>query len=109
MAHLLVFGASGVSGWAVALQSLSYPSRDAFAHVTALTNRPLSKQDSMLPDDPRLQLASGIDLTGSVDSVVAGLQDKIKNIDSVTHVVFTAYIEKPDCRQYTSPLTLALR
>lgn len=44
----------------------------------------------------RLQLASGIDLTGPVDSVIASMQQKIKGVDSVTHVIFTAYIEKPD-------------
>ena len=42
----------------------------------------------------RLQLVSGIDLTGSVDSVVKSMKEKIKNVDSVTHVIFTAYIEK---------------
>jgi hypothetical protein len=44
----------------------------------------------------RLQLVSGIDLTGSVDDVTKSMKDKIKNVDTVTHVIFTAYIEKPD-------------
>ena len=44
----------------------------------------------------RLQLVSGIDLTGSIESVISSMRDKIKSVDTVTHVVFTAYIEKPD-------------
>ncbi|KAF2155424.1 hypothetical protein K461DRAFT_292283 [Myriangium duriaei CBS 260.36] len=95
MAHALIFGASGVSGWAIATQALHYPSKDSFARVTALTNRPISPSEARLPDDPRLQLASGIDLTGSVSSIVSGLKSKVKDISSVSHVFFTAYIEKP--------------
>ena len=44
----------------------------------------------------RIQLVSGIDLTGSIDNVVKSMKDKIKGVDGVTHVIFTAYIEKPD-------------
>lgn len=64
--------------------------------MTGLTNRPLSLEDSHLPRDDRLQLISGIDLTGPVDSVVAAMKSKIPSVETVTHVVFTAYIEKPD-------------
>lgn len=39
---------------------------------------------------------SGIDLTGSVNDVVSAMKQKIKGIESTTHIVFTAYIEKPD-------------
>lgn len=95
MSHALVFGASGVSGWAITNQALQYPAKNTFAKVTALTNRPLSIEDSSLPKDSRLQLASGIDLTGSVDSIVSGLKSKVKDVESVSHVFFTAYIEKP--------------
>lgn len=56
----------------------------------------MSIEESKLPKDERLQLVSGIDLTGSVDSVVKAMQEKIKDIETVTHVIFTAYIEKPD-------------
>ena len=77
-------------------EALSFPSPSTFSQVTGLTNRPLSLEDSKLPKDSRLQLVSGIDLTGSIDSVVSSMKDKIKGIDSVTHVIFTAYIEKPD-------------
>lgn len=96
MAHALIFGASGVSGWAVTNQALQYPTKSTFGQVTALTNRPLSLEDSQLPNDPRLHLVSGIDLTGSVASVVEGLTNKVKNSATISHVFFTAYIEKSD-------------
>ena len=43
-----------------------------------------------------LQLVSGIDLTSSVDDVISSMKSKINGVDGVTHVIFTAYIEKPD-------------
>lgn len=64
--------------------------------MTGLTNRPLSIEDSKLPKDDRIQLVSGIDLTGSVESVVASFKEKISGIETVTHAIFTAYIQKPD-------------
>lgn len=75
---------------------MSFPTKSTFAKVTGLTNRPLSLEDSKLPKDDRLQLVSGIDLTGSVDSVASAMKQKINGIDTVSHVIFTAYIEKPD-------------
>lgn len=30
-----------------------------------------------------------------MDNVVKSMKDKIEGVDSVTHVIFTAYIEKP--------------
>lgn len=57
--HAIVFGASGVAGWAIAKECLATKS---FARVTALTNRSLSLEDSKLPIDSRLTLASGVDL-----------------------------------------------
>ncbi|KAF4548407.1 Hypothetical protein D9617_28g065130 [Elsinoe fawcettii] len=100
--HALVFGASGVSGWAITNQALRFPSKNTFSKVTALTNRPLSIEESGLPRDERLQLASGIDLTDSVNSIISGLKSKIKDISSVSHVFFTAYIEKPSYPELVS-------
>ena len=94
--HALIFGASGVSGWAIAKECLSYPTPQSFARVTALANRPLALQDSLLPTDPRLHLASGVDLTESVGTVQSLLQQKVPQIEAVTHVFFTAYIETTD-------------
>ena len=77
-------------------EAFQYPAPSTFETVTGLTNRPLSVEESKLPQDTRLQLVSGIDLTGSVDNVVSSMKDKIQHIETVTHVIFTAYIEKPD-------------
>ena len=71
--HAIVFGASGVSGNAIARELLAYK-EPPFAKVCALTNRPLSIQDSGLPNDSRLHLASGVDLTTDVDTVKKLLQ-----------------------------------
>ncbi len=94
--HALVFGASGISGWSICRQALSYPTPSTYTTVTGLTNRPISLKDAGLPSDPRLALASGIDLTSSVPSVITALKSKVAHISSTTHVYFTAYIEKPD-------------
>lgn len=85
--NALVFGASGISGWSLMNQCLQYPSKDAFKSVTGLCNRPLSKQDACLPDDDRLKIISGVDLTQSVDTVTEQLK-KIENIGSINIVFF---------------------
>ena len=91
--HALVFGASGISGWAVVKEALGYPTPTTFAKVTALSNRPLSAADAQWPDDPRLQIASGVDLTLTVDDVVNALKEKVKNVETVTHAFLFAYID----------------
>lgn len=91
--HALVFGASGISGWALVKEALTYPTPTTFNQVTALTNRPLFASDAHWPNDSRLRLASGIDLTGTVNMVVEALKQKVQNIDTVTHVFLLAYID----------------
>ncbi|KIW67486.1 hypothetical protein PV04_06731 [Phialophora macrospora] len=91
--HALVFGASGISGWALVQEALSYPTPTAFNQVTALSNRPLSLADAQWPNDPRLQLASGIDLTEPVDTVISALKEKINGIETVTHVFLFVYLD----------------
>ena len=93
--HALVFGASGICGWAIVNQCLSYPSKDTFKQITALTNRPLSKEDSGWPAASRLKLVSGIDLTLSEAEVYDALRSKT-NIQNVTHVFYAAYIQDDD-------------
>lgn len=83
----LVFGASGISGWAVAKNVLSYPTSTTFARVIGLTHRPRTVEESGLPRDPRLELHSGINLRSSLDEVLEQLQ-KIPNVDEVTHVYY---------------------
>lgn len=84
----LVFGASGISGWAVAKNCLSYPSTETFRRVIALTNRPRSQKECGLPYDDRIELYSGINLRGSLDEVLGGLMEKIPHLEEVTHMYY---------------------
>lgn len=96
--HALVFGASGLCGWAVVDQLLSnYPSRGTFSKVTALINRPFSVADSYWPDAspspsqsrPELDLVSNMDLTqGSVEDFTEMLKGKVEDIGGVTHAFY---------------------
>jgi hypothetical protein len=92
MAHALILGASGISGWAVMNQARDYPSPSTFARITGTTNRPLTLEKAQIPDDNRIRLVSGVDFTKSVNEVVAQLQAKIPDVDTVTHVFFTGKI-----------------
>lgn len=89
MAHALILGASGISGWSIVNQARLYPTPDTFTRITGTTNRPLTLQQAHLPEDPRLQLVSGIDFTKSVEEVVGLLREKIADVETVTHVFFT--------------------
>ena len=85
--NALVFGASGISGWATVRELLRYPTTTTFSRVTALTNRPLPA-DAILLDDPRLRFKHAVDLTQPIDTVVRVLKDTVPDIDLVTHVYF---------------------
>lgn len=84
----LVFGASGISGWAVTKNLLSYPTANTFRRIIALTNRPRSLAENGLPQDPRLELYSGIDLRGSLEEVLEGMKGKIPSLSEVTHMYY---------------------
>jgi hypothetical protein len=88
--HALVFGASGIGGWAIVNQILSdYPAKGVFSAVTALTNRPLPAEYAQWPKDPRLDVVSEIDLMrGSQEDLAASMKEKIKGIENVTQVYF---------------------
>ncbi|CAG8951389.1 hypothetical protein HYFRA_00007301 [Hymenoscyphus fraxineus] len=88
----LVFGASGVTGWALVNEILhDYPKKGNWSKVHALTNRPLSQSDSFWPKDDRLNIVSGIDLLqGTQEEVVAKLSE-IEGVSDVTHVYYLAY------------------
>jgi nucleoside-diphosphate-sugar epimerase len=96
--HALVFGASGVTGWAIVNQILdSYPSADTFTKVTALTNRPLSPEAAQWPKSDKLEVVSGLDLLkGSQEELETGMRQRIADIENVTHVYFFAYIMDAD-------------
>lgn len=90
MAHLLVFGASGISGWAVMRQALSYPTPTKFRRITGTTRRPRGLDQLHLPcDDERLSVVGGIDLTLPVQVVKKRLEENISSIADVTHVIYT--------------------
>lgn len=83
----LVFGASGITGWAILREALNYPTSSTFHKVIGLTNRPLDRSKSFLPEDDRLVIFPGVDLTAAVDDVAAKLAG-IDGIKDVTDVYF---------------------
>lgn len=89
----LIFGASGVTGWSFVNELLhEYPKPGIWKKVHALTNRPLSQEQSQWPSDPRLNIVSGIDLLkGSQEELEAQIKEKIEGIEDVTHVYYLAY------------------
>lgn len=78
--HALIFGASGLAGWAVVDQLLSnYPAPGTFSTVTALLNCPLIVEDPFLPvgkigeESPKFDLISGVySMKGGVDEFAGG-------------------------------------
>lgn len=88
MSHALVFGASGISGWAILNEITSYPARTTFEKITGLSNRPLTLEQAHLPNDSRLSLINGVDLTKSVSEVVRMLKDKVQDVQTISHVFF---------------------
>ena len=92
--HAIVFGASGLIGWATVNQLLSgYPSPGTFSKVTAVMNRPVPASElywpEPSPDRPRLQIVSGINL---LDVTAARLAEKLKSevteVEKTTHVFY---------------------
>jgi nucleoside-diphosphate-sugar epimerase len=96
--HALVYGASGVTGWAIVNQILNdYPNADTFTRVTALTNRPLSPEAAQWPKSDKLRVVSGLDLLkGSQEDLEESMKQKISGVENVTHVYFFAYMMDSD-------------
>jgi len=97
--HALVFGASGITGWAITnLIIQGYPTPETFGSVTALTNRPLSREAAQWPESDKLDIVSGINIL--TDKGQAGFEEelkaKVKHLPEVTHVYFFAYVMDPD-------------
>lgn len=97
----LIFGASGVTGWAFVNEILNdYPKKGTWTKVHALTNRPLSLEDSKWPKDSRLNIVSGIDLLkGSQEELEKTMKEKIEGVEEVTHVYYLAYKANKDLQQ----------
>lgn len=88
--HALIYGATGIQGWAVVNQLLQgYPSPDSFSQVTALANRPPC-EDMLWPQSNKLQIISGIDLLnkGGQEALQQQMLEKVPGIETVTHVFF---------------------
>ncbi|KAL3462630.1 hypothetical protein BJX64DRAFT_299393 [Aspergillus heterothallicus] len=96
--HALVFGASGITGWAAVNALLNdYPTPDTFQRVTALTNRPLSAEDALWPESEKLRIVSGLDLlAGDQATLETTMREKVPSIETVSHVYFFAYIFDAD-------------
>lgn len=90
--HALVFGASGITGWAIVNQLLSNsPEAQAFSKVSAVTVRPISAEKALWPDSSKLSIYSGIDLIRlNAEGTKDVLKQKIPDIDTVTHVFFNS-------------------
>ncbi|KUL86271.1 hypothetical protein ZTR_08338 [Talaromyces verruculosus] len=87
--HAIVYGASGLIGWAIVNQLLnSYPHAGAFSKVTAVTNRPMNLSETFWPEasqGPGLELVSGIDI------VFAANDDNLKEVE-INRRMFTNVI-----------------
>ncbi|KAL2794845.1 hypothetical protein BJX66DRAFT_351009 [Aspergillus keveii] len=96
--HALVFGASGITGWAAVNALLNdYPTPDTFKRVTALTNRPLSAEDALWPALKKLNIVSGLDLlAGDQATLEETIRERVPSIETVSHVYFFAYIFNSD-------------
>lgn len=96
--HAIVYGASGLIGWAVVNQLLSsYPGSGAFSKVTAVTNRLLDPSETFWPEQqpgrPDLQLVSGVDLRDGDGSTLAeSLKGAVPDIESVTNIFYLGMI-----------------
>lgn len=96
----LIFGASGVTGWAFVNEMLNdYPKKGIWGKVYALTNRPLKQEDSLWPTDDRLEIVSGIDLLeGTQEDLEKTIKSKISGIEKVTHVYYLGMISSSHVR-----------
>ncbi|KAA8646845.1 SDR family oxidoreductase [Aspergillus tanneri] len=96
--HAVVFGCSGINGYALVNQLLSgYPSASAFSKVTAISNRPFKADKSLFPADDQLQVVSGIDLLINDDAaLIQSLSKKVSCVDTITHVYYASYFLSMD-------------
>lgn len=88
--HAVVFGCSGINGWALVNQLLSgYPSAGSFSKITAIANRSFSAHEARWPIDDRLQIVSGIDLlAGDAAQISKALAEKVSSVETVSHIYY---------------------
>ncbi|KAK0199357.1 hypothetical protein DFS33DRAFT_1401005, partial [Desarmillaria ectypa] len=101
----LVFGASGICGWAIVNKILeNYPERGTFDKVTAITQRPLDLAATFWPVSeatPKARMLPSsyrkMPINSNYDAGLQGaLVRKIPDIDTVTHIFYCAYAFSPD-------------
>ncbi|GME41715.1 sirq protein [Neofusicoccum parvum] len=113
MAHALVLGASGISGWSLLNQLRTYPTPTTFTRITGTTNRPFTLEAARIQNDVRCKIVSGIDFTKPIEEVAHFLQQEIPDIHTVSHVFYTAYVQTSDFESLkavnTSLLEVAIR
>jgi hypothetical protein len=88
--HALIYGASGITGWAIVNQLLKgYPSPNDFSRITALTNRPLKHEETLWPKSDKLLLTTAnLMHDGGQAGLEKVLKQKVRDIDTVSHVFF---------------------
>ncbi|KAK8867415.1 Tannase and feruloyl esterase family protein [Apiospora arundinis] len=95
--HAIVFGASGLIGWAMVDQLLApYPAPGTFASITAVANRPIDLGEAHWPEPeagrrPDLRLVSGVDLRGDAGALADTLRRQVPNADKITHVYYFVF------------------
>ncbi|KAF7551199.1 hypothetical protein G7046_g7783 [Stylonectria norvegica] len=97
--HALVFGATGLIGWAITEQLLSnYPETATFSSVTAISNRPVKESQTSWPsataERPELQLVSGVNLLD--EDLTSQLRDKVTGVERITHVFYFVFLPQND-------------
>ncbi|RAL02178.1 SDR family oxidoreductase [Aspergillus ibericus CBS 121593] len=113
--HAIVFGCSGINGWALVNQLLSdYPAPGTFSKVTAVANRAFTPDEAQWPTDDRLQIVSGVDLLVSDDAVLGKtLAEKIPSAETISHVYYAAYrasdVPADECRLNKEMLRAAVQ
>ncbi|KAJ5543896.1 hypothetical protein N7494_005175 [Penicillium frequentans] len=99
--HAVVFGCSGINGWALVNQLLSgYPSPNTFSKITAVANRLFTYEEAKWPRDDRLQIISGVDLLGGDDTTLQKiLSQKVLSVETISHVYYAAYRASDDAAE----------
>ena len=97
----LIFGASGIAGWAFTRECLVYPATNIFDRVVALSYRALDKHFFTFDvnsnyDDSKLQAElSRLDVYHEIDLSSNNVLEKIANIpniEKITHVFYSGMI-----------------
>lgn len=96
-----------MTGWSFVNELLhDYPQKGMWDGVVAMTNRPLRHEDSLWPQDERLQIVSGVNLLDIQQDIEAGLKKDVKDIEAITHVY---YLGEPDSSATRAMLTRVQR